>query len=72
MKHRRAWAYCVVAVMIATAFLAASANTASCAASDENLCPISQGVKDVLAVSGRSPVWPGVSLSPVKFTETEE
>lgn len=75
MKHGRgasARAYCVVAVMIATAFLAASANNASCASSEEDLCPISQAVKDALAVSGRSPVWPGLSLSPVNFTETGE
>ncbi len=48
-----AWAYCLVAVLMASAFnlLVASANNTSCATEDVDLCPISQSVKDALSVS---------------------
>ena len=68
MKHRRgasSWAYCVVAVLIASTAtpLAASANNASCSSSDVDLCPISQPVMEALEVSGHSPVVRGHSHS---------
>lgn len=56
MKHRRevsAWAYFLVAVLMASAsnLLVASANNASCATEDRDLCPVSPSVRNALSVS---------------------
>lgn len=55
MNRRRgvsAWAYCLVAILMTSASnLVASANNASCATEDMDLCTVSHSVRDALSVS---------------------